>query len=53
MKKLLKKHKTLINNYDEIKSKHLEKLATKLLKRDENSSKLKEKNIKGDYLKNF
>ena len=52
-----KKHSKIINDYDEQKEKHLEKLATKMLKNDEKndekSEKLKLKQIKGDFLKNF
>ncbi len=48
-----KKHDQIINDYDKIKSKHLERLATKILKDEEKNNKLKNKNIKGDFLKNF
>ncbi len=48
-----KKHDQIVNDYDKIKSKHLEKLATKILKDEEKNSRLKDKNIKGDFLKNF
>jgi|TARA_Y100000034_G_C6800597_1_gene359090 hypothetical protein len=48
-----KKHNQIINDYDKIKSKHLEKLANKMLRDEDKNSKLKEKNIKGDFLKNF
>jgi|TARA_B100002019_G_C20870063_1_gene403551 hypothetical protein len=48
-----KKHDQIINDYDKIKSKHLEKLATKMLKDEDKNNKLKSKNIKGDFLKNF
>ena len=48
-----KKHKKIVNDYDKQKEKHLEKLATKILKNDEKSDKLKSKQIKGDFLKNF
>tara|TARA_R110002073_G_scaffold288953_1_gene453758 strand:- start:439 stop:615 length:177 start_codon:yes stop_codon:yes gene_type:complete len=48
-----KKHDQIINDYDKIKSKHLERLATKILKDEEKNTKLKNKNIKGDFLKNF
>ena len=48
-----KKHNKIINDYDKQKEKHLEKLATKMLKNDEKSEKLKTKQIKGDFLKNF
>jgi len=48
-----KKHKKIVNDYDKIKSKHLEKLAKKMLDNDEKKEKLKKYNIKGDFLKNL
>jgi hypothetical protein len=48
-----KKHEEIIRDYDKIKSNHLDKLATKILKNDEKHQKLKEKNIKGDFLELF
>jgi|TARA_Y100001972_G_C7607505_1_gene304479 hypothetical protein len=48
-----KKHNKIVNDYDKQKEKHLEKLATKILKNDEKSEKLKSKQIKGNFLKNF
>ena len=48
-----KKHKKIVDDYAKQKSKHLDKLATKMLKNDEKSDKLKSKTIKGDFLKNF
>ena len=48
-----KKHNKIVNDYDKQKEKHLEKLATKMLKNDEKSEKLKSKQIKGNFLKNF
>ncbi len=48
-----KKHNKIVNDYEKQKEKHLEKLATKILKNDEKSDKLKSKQIKGDFLKNF
>ena len=48
-----KKHDNIVKNYDEIKSKHLERLATKMLKIDEKNEKLKTKTIKGDFLNKF
>ena len=48
-----KKHNKIVNDYDKQKEKHLEKLATKILKNDEKTEKLKSKNIKGDFLNNF
>jgi hypothetical protein len=48
-----KKHQEINNNYDNIKAKHLEKLATKMLNNDEKVSKLKEKNINPSFLNLF
>lgn len=48
-----KKHDKLINDYDKQKSKHLERLATKTLDNDEKFRKLKDKEIKGDFLDLF
>ena len=48
-----KKHEEIVRDYDKIKSRHLEKLATKMLKNDEKHEKIKEKNVKGDFLNLF
>ncbi|MCP4970253.1 MAG: hypothetical protein GY932_06620 [Arcobacter sp.] len=48
-----KKHNKIVKDYDKQKEKHLEKLATKILKNDEKAEKLKSKHIKGDFLTNF
>ena len=48
-----KKHDAIVRDYDTIKSKHLEKLATDILKRDEKNEKLKNKNIGKDFLNLF
>lgn len=48
-----KKHDQIINDYDKIKSKHLEKLANKILKDEERRDNLRAKNIKGDFLDKF
>jgi hypothetical protein len=47
------KHKKIVKDYDKQKEKHLEKLATKLLKNDDKNQKLKTKKINPDFLKNF
>ena len=47
------KHGKIINDYDKIKSNHLEKLANKILKDDEKNQRLKSKDIKGDFLNLF
>tara|TARA_R110001592_G_scaffold225324_3_gene481178 strand:- start:3179 stop:3355 length:177 start_codon:yes stop_codon:yes gene_type:complete len=48
-----KKHDQIINDYDKIKSRHLEKLANKMLKDEEKRDNLRSKNIKGDFLNKF
>tara|TARA_R110000744_G_scaffold246818_6_gene363266 strand:- start:294 stop:470 length:177 start_codon:yes stop_codon:yes gene_type:complete len=48
-----KKHDQIINDYDKIKSRHLEKLADKMLKDEEKRDDLRSKNIKGDFLNKF
>tara|TARA_B100000927_G_scaffold159748_1_gene128684 strand:+ start:1538 stop:1693 length:156 start_codon:yes stop_codon:yes gene_type:complete len=48
-----RKHDKIVNDYDKIKSRHLEKLAKKMLDDDEKFSKLKEKKIKGKFLDKF
>ena len=39
------KHKDIVDDYKKTKSKHLEKLATKMLKNDEKQEKLKDYKI--------
>ncbi|MCP4482437.1 MAG: hypothetical protein GY817_06655 [bacterium] len=53
IKLLNKKHHKITKDYDKQKERHLEKLASKSLDNDENFRKLKDKKIKGDFLKNF
>ena len=48
-----KKHQSIVKDYDNQKSKHLDKLATKMLKNDEKANQLKSKPVKGNFLKNF
>ena len=48
-----KKHDRIIKDYDKIKSRHLEKLANKVLKDEERRDSLRSKNIKGDFLDKF
>tara|TARA_B110000858_G_C17659257_1_gene406465 strand:- start:442 stop:615 length:174 start_codon:yes stop_codon:yes gene_type:complete len=48
-----KKHDQIVNDYDKIKSRHLEKLANKMLKDDEKYNKLKSIQIKGKFLDEF
>tara|TARA_R110000744_G_scaffold66693_2_gene136313 strand:+ start:598 stop:771 length:174 start_codon:yes stop_codon:yes gene_type:complete len=47
------KHDKIIKDYGKQKEKHLERLANKMLKDDENNNKLKSKIIKGDFLNKF
>jgi uncharacterized protein (DUF1330 family) len=53
IKSLDKKHHKITKNYDEQKERHLEKLGTKSLAADEKFRKLKDKKMKGNFLKNF
>jgi hypothetical protein len=48
-----KKHKDIVEDYDNQKAKHLEKLATKLLNQDEINTKLRNKPSSGEFLKFF
>jgi hypothetical protein len=48
-----KKHNKIVKDYDKQKSQHLENLANQILKADEKTQKLKEKNINPDILKLF
>tara|TARA_R110001592_G_C13148506_1_gene747962 strand:+ start:1994 stop:2149 length:156 start_codon:yes stop_codon:yes gene_type:complete len=48
-----KKHNKIVADYDKQKSRHLEKLAKKMLDSDEKFRKLKTKQIKGDFLDKF
>lgn len=50
---LNEKHKRIKDNYKEIKSIHLEKLGSKILKNEEKFRKLKEKKINNNFLKHF
>ena len=49
----IKKHDRIVNDFDKQKSKHVEKLATQMLKKDEQFQKLKEKKIDTNFLKLF
>ena len=48
-----KKHEKIVNDFDKQKSEHVEKLATQMLKKDEQFQKLKEKKIDTNFLKLF
>tara|TARA_R100001443_G_C3362750_1_gene179362 strand:- start:1368 stop:1550 length:183 start_codon:yes stop_codon:yes gene_type:complete len=48
-----KKHDKIVNDFEKSKNNHLERLATKMLKRDEMFSKLKEKKINNNFLDLF
>ena len=48
-----KKHDQIVNDYDKIKSRHLEKLANKILKDEEKRDNLRLKAIKGEFLNKF
>ena len=47
------KHGKIINDYDKIKSKNLEKLTNKILKEDEKNQRLKSKSIDKKFLDLF
>lgn len=47
------KHDKIVKNFKQTKEKHLEKLATKMLKKDEVNNKLKEKTINTNFLNLF
>ena len=47
------KHDKLVKDYDKQKEKHLEKLATRMLKDEEKNQKLKDKNIDPGFLDLF
>jgi len=55
VKPLLKKrkHDKIVKDFDKQKAKHVEKLATQMLKKDEQFQKLKEKKIDTNFLKLF
>ena len=48
-----KRHDAITKNYDKTKEKHLEKLATKMLEKQEKLNRLREKESNGDFLKLF
>jgi hypothetical protein len=53
IKSLNKKYHKITTDYDKQKERHLEKLGTKSLDNDEKFRKLKDKKMKGNFLKNF
>ena len=48
-----KNHDKIINDYDKIKSRHLENLANKMLKDEDRRDNLRSKNINGDFWDKF
>ena len=48
-----KKHDKIINDYQNVKSKHLERLATEILKNQDKLDKLKHKKSNGKFLNLF
>lgn len=48
-----KKHDTIVNDFDIQKSKHLEKIATKMINEQDKIEKLKSKNINPNFLNLF
>ena len=49
----MKNHDKIVRDYDKIKSKHLEKIANKILKDEERRDNLRAKNINGDFWNKF
>ena len=47
------KHDRIVKDYDKQKEKHLEKLATRMLKDEEKNQRLKDKNINPGFLDLF
>ena len=47
------KHNKIVTDYDKQKSRHLERLANKILKDDEKNQQLKSKDINSDFLDLF
>jgi len=48
-----KKHKAIVDDYENQKAKHLERLASDILKKDEKNQKLKSKTTSGKWLDLF
>jgi len=48
-----KKHEKIVKDYKNIKAKHLEKIADKMLENDEKFNKFKEKKSTGKFLDLF
>jgi len=47
------KHDKIVKDYNSTKEKHLERLADKMLEKDEQNKRLKEKQINTDFLELF
>ena len=47
------KHDKLVKDYDKQKERHLERLASKMLKDEDKNNRLKNKNIKDNFLDLF
>ena len=47
------KHDQIVNDYDKIKSRHLEKLANKIIKDEEKRDNLRSKNINQNFWSKF
>lgn len=48
-----KRHDAITKDFDKTKEKHLEKLATKMLEKQEENDRLREKKINNDFLDLF
>ena len=53
MKDLEEKHKRIVDDYSQEKSKHLEREADKILKNEEHSEKLRKFALKGEFFDLF
>jgi 5-methylcytosine-specific restriction endonuclease McrBC regulatory subunit McrC len=48
-----RKHDKIVKDFDKTKEKHLERLADKMLEKEEQNQRLKEKQINTDFLELF
>ena len=48
-----RKHDKIVRDFDKTKEKHLERLADKMLEKEEQNQRLKEKQINTDFLELF
>ena len=53
MKDLEEKHRRIVTQYDQEKSKHLERQADQMLKNDEQHNKLRSFDVEGEFFELF